>query len=162
MATASRRSRHALTLLVVGMSAAGPTGAAAQERRERDDPFARMEYFYRQRAYPFQRIPAHALQAARAAFALKWPSAVRAQGVRVTSTAAGWVGFGPSPILSFGARYAGRVNSIAVDPNNSSHIYVAAADGGVWRSVDGGGNWTPLTDAECVLRGHGIGGPRSG
>ena len=151
MATASRRSRQALTILVVGLSAAGPGRAVAQQERNRDDPFARIEYFNRQRAYPFRQIPPHALQTARAAFAQRWPAAVRAQGLSVTSPAAGWVGFGPSPIINFGVRYAGRVNSIAVDPTNSNHIYVAAAEGGVWRSLDGGGNWTPLTDAECSV-----------
>ena len=146
MVTASRRSRQALTILVVGLSAAGPGRAVAQQERNRDDPFARLEYFNRQRAYPFRRIPPHALQAARGAFAQRWPAAVRAQGSPVTSAVVGWVGFGPSPILSFGARYAGRVTSIAIDPNNSNHMYVAAAEGGVWRSFEGGANWTPLGD----------------
>src|SRR5207249_3263595 len=35
--------------------------------------------------------------------------------------------------------------------STSRTIYAGAADGGVWRSVDGGANWTPLTDAECSL-----------
>src|SRR2546422_668614 len=151
MATASRRSRQALTMLVVGLSAAGPGRAVAQQDRNRDDPVARMEYFYRQRAYPLQRVPPGALQAARAAYGARWPAAVRAQRLQAASSLGGWAGFGPSPILSGGARYAGRVTSIAVDLSTSRTIYAGAADGGVWRSVDGGANWTPLTDAECSL-----------
>ena len=151
MATASRRSRQALTMLVVGLSAAGPGRAVAQQERNRDDPFARMEYFYRQRAYPLQRVPPGALQAARAAYGARWPAAVRAQRLQAASSLGAWAGFGPSPILSGGARYAGRVTSIAVGLSTSRTIYAGAADGGVWRSVDGGANWTPLTDAECSL-----------
>src|SRR2546426_7163799 len=119
MATALRRSRQALTMLVVGLSAAGPGRAVAQQERNRDDPFARMEYFYRQRAYPLQRVPPGALQAARAAYGARWPAAVRAQRLQAASSLGAWAGFGPSPILSGGARYAGRVTSIAVGLSTS-------------------------------------------
>src|SRR2546421_12503657 len=108
MATASRRSRQALTMLVVGLSAAGPGRAVAQQDRNRDDPVARMEYFYRQRAYPLQRVPPGALQAARAAYGARWPAAVRAQRLQAASSLGAWAGFGPSPILSGGARDAGH------------------------------------------------------
>lgn len=40
----------------------------------------------------------------------------------------------------------GRVNSIAVDPNNSNTYYVGAPAGGIWKSTDAGLNWIPLTD----------------
>ena len=37
----------------------------------------------------------------------------------------------------------GRMSAIAID---GARVYVGAADGGVWRSTDGGDTWTPLTD----------------
>ncbi|WCO00952.1 T9SS type A sorting domain-containing protein [Psychroserpens ponticola] len=40
----------------------------------------------------------------------------------------------------------GRVTSVAVEPANPNHMIVGANTGGVWRSVDGGANWTVLTD----------------
>ncbi|CAM1365248.1 T9SS type A sorting domain-containing protein [Tenacibaculum xiamenense] len=40
----------------------------------------------------------------------------------------------------------GRVNAIAVDPNNSDVYYVGSPAGGLWKSSDAGLNWTPLTD----------------
>ena len=40
----------------------------------------------------------------------------------------------------------GRINTILVDPNNSSIIYIGAPAGGLWKSTNGGINWTPLTD----------------
>ncbi|MFD2916348.1 T9SS type A sorting domain-containing protein [Psychroserpens luteus] len=40
----------------------------------------------------------------------------------------------------------GRITSIAVEPENPNHIIAGADTGGVWRSIDGGLNWTVLTD----------------
>lgn len=40
----------------------------------------------------------------------------------------------------------GRINVIAVDPNNSNTYYVGAPAGGIWKSTDAGENWQPLTD----------------
>ena len=45
----------------------------------------------------------------------------------------------------------GRVTSIAVEPANPNHIIVGAVSGGVWRSIDGGANWTVLTDNLSTL-----------
>ncbi|HEX6186737.1 MAG TPA: hypothetical protein VFZ40_01545 [Pyrinomonadaceae bacterium] len=43
---------------------------------------------------------------------------------------------------------SGRVIGIAVDPNNSARYYVAAASGGVWKTVNNGTTWTPVFDRE--------------
>src|SRR5437867_2290635 len=43
---------------------------------------------------------------------------------------------------------SGRVVSIAVDPNNSARYFVAAASGGVWKTVNDGTTWTPVFDRE--------------
>ncbi len=40
----------------------------------------------------------------------------------------------------------GRVNEIAIDPNNDLVLYAGASGGGLWKSVDDGNNWTTLTD----------------
>jgi len=40
----------------------------------------------------------------------------------------------------------GRVNTFAIDPNNSNTFYVGAPAGGIWKSTDAGINWTPLSD----------------
>lgn len=40
----------------------------------------------------------------------------------------------------------GRINTVVVDPNNATTIYVGAPAGGLWKSTDDGINWTPLTD----------------
>jgi photosystem II stability/assembly factor-like uncharacterized protein len=43
-----------------------------------------------------------------------------------------------------------RVASIIGEPGNASVVYVGAADGGVWKTTDGGTNWTPIFDGENV------------
>ncbi|MFD0963036.1 T9SS type A sorting domain-containing protein [Pseudofulvibacter geojedonensis] len=40
----------------------------------------------------------------------------------------------------------GRVTSIAVQESNQNHIIVGSPGGGVWKTTDGGVNWTVLTD----------------
>ncbi len=52
---------------------------------------------------------------------------------------------GPAPATGFGGT-TGRVSAIACSPTNPDRYYVAGADGGVWRTNDGGVTWTPLTD----------------
>jgi hypothetical protein len=43
----------------------------------------------------------------------------------------------------------GRVTGLAAD--GAGHVYAAGADGGVWRSLQGGGNWTPIADGLASL-----------
>ncbi len=58
-----------------------------------------------------------------------------------------WSGIGPQPMQSQTyANVSGRVTCLAVDPTNSNIVYAGAADGGLWKTTDGGTNWTPLTD----------------
>lgn len=42
----------------------------------------------------------------------------------------------------------GRIESISVNPNNMNEILVGAYNGGIWRTTDGGANWTITTDDE--------------
>lgn len=47
--------------------------------------------------------------------------------------------------------FSGRVRAFAVDPTNTSIVYLGAADGGVWKTMDGGQHWVPLTDTQPTL-----------
>ena len=40
----------------------------------------------------------------------------------------------------------GRVNVVCVDPSNPNTIYFGAPAGGIWKSINSGVSWTPLTD----------------
>ncbi len=48
------------------------------------------------------------------------------------------------------AGMSGRIAAIDVDPSDHSRIFVGAAAGGVWRSVNGGTTWTPVFDDQFV------------
>jgi hypothetical protein len=61
-----------------------------------------------------------------------------------------WTALGPAPLTANG-NASGRITGIAVDPTDSTHIYVAAAGGGVWQTTDGGTTYTPLTDTQASL-----------
>src|SRR4051794_32119109 len=59
-----------------------------------------------------------------------------------------WPGMGPAPLDS---TCGGRVTSIVVNPTDANTIYIAAAGGGVWKTPNGGTNWSPLTDAQASM-----------
>ncbi len=65
---------------------------------------------------------------------------------------ANWTPQGPfNPNIGSYVGGLGRINCIAVDPTNVSHLYAGAASGGVWESYTGGFSWVPLTDHLPVL-----------
>src|SRR5215813_12686146 len=43
---------------------------------------------------------------------------------------------------------SGRVIGFAVDPSNPARYFVAAASGGIWKTINGGTTWTPVFDNE--------------
>lgn len=57
-----------------------------------------------------------------------------------------WTELGPAPLAWFGVESSGRVSAVACSPTDPGRYFVAGADGGVWRTTDGGLTWTPLTD----------------
>jgi photosystem II stability/assembly factor-like uncharacterized protein len=126
-----------------------------QEKEERDVQRQRQEWFYRQRAYPHNYVPAGAHQRAlkrleqkltaeettRTLFALSAPAASNPS----------WTFIGPQPIdTPYSAPVvSGRVTALAVDPNNVNTVYLGGAQGGVWKTTNGGTTWTPLTDTQA-------------
>lgn len=56
-----------------------------------------------------------------------------------------WEFLGPAPISWFGGS-SGRISAVAPSATDSDRIYVGGADGGVWRTIDGGSTWEPITD----------------
>ncbi len=49
------------------------------------------------------------------------------------------------------APISGRITGIAHDPLDTAIVYVATAQGGVWKSVDAGLNWRPKSDYAASL-----------
>jgi photosystem II stability/assembly factor-like uncharacterized protein len=69
----------------------------------------------------------------------------------VTLNAAGWTAIGPAAIGSGSSAVSGRVTALAADPTTAGVYYLGSAGGGVWKSIDAGVTWTPLTDTQTVL-----------
>ncbi len=63
-----------------------------------------------------------------------------------------WNPFGPAPIpISQTTSYSGRVSAIAVHPTNPNIVYVGTAQGGLYRTLNGGATWTPILDGGLSL-----------
>jgi hypothetical protein len=64
------------------------------------------------------------------------------------STNAAWVPIGPAPLPNGvpNQPVTGRVTAVVVDPTNSAKVYLGTAQGGLWRSLDGGTTWTSIFD----------------
>jgi photosystem II stability/assembly factor-like uncharacterized protein len=67
-----------------------------------------------------------------------------------------WIPIGPStkPTSVFHSLLVGmgRINTVAFHPSDSNIFWVGVAQGGVWKTMDGGQNWVPLTDNLPILR----------
>jgi hypothetical protein len=87
-------------------------------------------------------------------------SAAAPGGIEIVAPVArssNWVQLGPTAIpdgqTSSAARVlvTGRVTAIVVDPIDTNIIYIGTAQGGVWKTIDGGLNWSPRSDNEVSL-----------
>lgn len=77
----------------------------------------------------------------------------RAEAATENPEAASWVPIGPAPIPigGGGTGYSGRASAVAVHPTNPDIVYVGTAQGGLYRSLNGGQTWTPMMDSALTL-----------
>src|SRR6185436_7682291 len=123
-------------------------GEEAQELEEG------MDTFYEARTAPGTSIAPGAYRAA----------ATYAAGVRAATTAR-WSEIGPYRYQTDDARYVdpefsnsgagaglatGRITALAVRSDGRT-VFAGAADGGVWKSTDGGAHFTPTFDTQASL-----------
>ncbi len=125
----------------------------------------RQDWFYFQRAYPANTIPAEAGFRMREQLADEENRLNQSRSLLGLSAApeqlAVWAALGPAPIengqtFNFpSSPVSGRVTAIVLDPgyNDTSNkiVYLGTAHGGLWRSNDNGVNWSSLTDNQPSL-----------
>ena len=159
-------SRVWISMVCVGcfalMSWAQPAPPSAGTEKGKQDSAsmirARAEWFYKQRRQGLGYIPRGArLRALRRMQQMRLADQAEqlrlaAAGAPVNTTAIQWTSIGPQPTTnpSYG-NVSGRVTALVVDPGNSSIVYLGAADGGVWKTTDGGQHWIALSDAQPSL-----------
>ena len=79
-------------------------------------------------------------------------------GALTPAAGGAWTALGPMNITNgqplgslANTAVSGRVTSVVVDPVTPTNVYLGTAQGGVWRSTDGGGNWTAIFDSAQSL-----------
>ncbi|BAO76732.1 T9SS type A sorting domain-containing protein [Winogradskyella sp. PG-2] len=71
------------------------------------------------------------------------------------TTVGNWEDLGPTSWTAAPNGYnpgVGRISALDVETSNTNHMIVGSPTGGVWRTTDGGANWTILTDNMSNLR----------
>ena len=115
------------------------------ERARGYKQFKRWEYFWETRVLPSGEFPKAGIkQTEWRKYVQKHPELKNGNMMRTTSDG-NWTPMGPN---SSGGGYegVGRINCVSFDPNNSSIYYVGTPAGGLWKTTDGGSNWSNLTD----------------
>ena len=111
-------------------------------------PYARSLYFLEKRMPENDIFPSSALF-------LEWEKERKKMMNSKISSSSNWEPLGPfdTPIiLSNGKKRGnGRVNTIAFDPFDPNIIWLGSPGGGLWKTIDGGNNWTTNTDNLPVM-----------
>src|ERR1022692_3567067 len=143
---------------LVVFSLNGLLGIAYGQRAVSSSPHAdrareRREWAYEQRAYPYHFIPPDARLKAFEQFDRMVADRNAKVNRRLAAAPLPWQLIGPQPTIKYNGaiRTSGMTTSIAIDPRNASVVYIGAPDGGVWKTVDGGVHWTPLTDSQLSM-----------
>ncbi len=123
-------------------AAASASSERGEGRVERDDEEtasigARVELYLRQHGTLGESGPAARLERSRREYERRRGEK---RGLATKDAAADrWVSLGPT-------NGAGRMTSLAPHPTVMGTLYAGAAGGGVWKTVDDGASWIPLTD----------------
>jgi len=115
----------------------------------------RSKHFSRQRIFPFKYLPSDQRLSAirqvrenniKALASSNLVEPLKAIGPAPISNGRTLAPAGSGTVNGQRQNVTGRVTALAIDPKNTNIIYLGGAQGGVWRTSNGGQSWTPLTD----------------
>jgi photosystem II stability/assembly factor-like uncharacterized protein len=166
-----------LSLIVVALGTAAPIASAQDADNATERAKARAEWYNEGYGSHRERVGARRLRsqglwspefrrfmmAAAERERQKWGALIPGNGDAAPSQdptdpaqargGASWLNIGPTKAnfifngVTLNVTDAGRVRSFAPHPSDANTLYVAFSGGGVWKTVNGGANWTPLTEA---------------
>ncbi|MFN4768493.1 MAG: hypothetical protein ACK5JL_00480 [Candidatus Kapaibacterium sp.] len=125
----------------VEIQSEAPWRKGLEEHESGEDPMRREEEFWKERVYPFDKVPPGALERAIAQQDQMWR---RKGGGALLAASPTWKAIGPGNI-------GGRTRTIVCDPKKDGWVYAGAAGGGIWRTTDRGESWTPIFDYQNSL-----------
>lgn len=151
-------SRALLPLVLTLMVASLPAFQRSDRLKDEDDenfdrPFERWHFFYDQRQSSAAEFPEGGrLRAYRVLDRMDRERKSKKANASAAAFSGVWQPIGPQPI-GFSANYvtSGRVTALAIDPRSNDTAYLGGANGGVWKTTDGGTTWNPVTDGEPSL-----------
>jgi hypothetical protein len=119
----------------------------ADEEIAKKNSFKRERWFFEQRMYPNNFIPADAYK-----IAYDQRENLRQSNGFYNDNTNTWINLGPTSGAYFDyGNISSRIVTIAIDPTNPNIVYVGAAFGGVWKSTDAGNTWVSKTFNEVSL-----------
>ena len=110
----------------------------AREQEREGNPLDRFKDFHSRRAYPYMDIPRDLLGKAKQTMN---QMIEKKGGASLLAAQPEWKLLGPTSV-------GGRVRSASIHPTNPDIVYIGAANGGVWKTTNGGYLWEPLMDFE--------------
>lgn len=119
----------------------------ADDYTKSKNSFNRERWFYEQRMYPNNFIPDDAYGKA-----VEQRNSLRTTNGFAFDNAVTWTNIGPTPGYYFSyTNISGRITTVRYDPVNQNIVYLGAAFGGVWKSTNGGTNFSPISDNEVSM-----------
>lgn len=127
-------SASAFALLVISLLIKQPPQSTNHHSTKNQSPNHHSpepsDYLWAQRAFPYGTVPSEAFYTA----LRQVQSQTQNRGNELN-----WALAGPTHV-------SGRITDVAMHASDLQTIYAAAASGGVWKSVDAGQEWLPITD----------------
>jgi photosystem II stability/assembly factor-like uncharacterized protein len=131
-----------LSAFLLGFGSISYAQIKVPERIRNTNQFKRAEWFTAPRAFPYDTIPVN-----------RYNREVerelsKAKSGRIKSNEyPTWIAVGPNGVKTNSQRtvlVSGRVRAIAVHPTDPETVYIGAASGGIWKTTNGGANWTDI------------------